>query len=354
MKHIELASHQCKNFTQCILNAKDGQLVAVQDFTKYFITQQEIYNSLVIAVFVPQSMFIMEEIKKSKKKIPTKSSISARKTTLGMTITKSEKKKKGQWFFLEFVERKSKIAGQTHEFVRSCWSYVFGIASKELTEKWDKRFSSDWRKEIDFKGKDIFLWSDGARQHFKQNKSLHFWMEMIHIHQFKIHLNFFFSYHGHNPCDGRAGVCKMAIKRAFKEDRAVKDVDGLVDVISQIKNSFVLPIHENEIDRKTKFPETSVKGICTSYHLYEVEGEKLVCRLTSSTDIKKEFTFKQIKFDPSYSIDTQTVTSNDDENIESLETNIPEELPEELAFMDWNETDLTITESELEQLLDSF
>jgi len=68
----------------------------------------------------------------------------------------------------------------------------------------------------------IYLWSDGARQHLKQNDTMYFWMHFQDETNLRLDINFFESYNGHNVCDGHARTCKGKVVRSFTKETVIE------------------------------------------------------------------------------------------------------------------------------------
>lgn len=80
-------------------------------------------------------------------------------------------------------------------------------------------------REIEDSIQHIIIWSDGAKQHFKQAKTMYWFSELAEKLNMAITWNFFASCHGHSICDSHTGNGKQQIARFEREQN--KQVENL-------------------------------------------------------------------------------------------------------------------------------
>jgi diketogulonate reductase-like aldo/keto reductase len=98
-------------------------------------------------------------------------------------------------------------------FVRTIWRYILGKQYLgNLTIAGNKRDIVEV-----FKNKEICLFSDGAPQHFKQKKTISFWVQLQIETGVLLDVHFYVCYHGHNVCDAYASHIKLRVLRNIRE-----------------------------------------------------------------------------------------------------------------------------------------
>lgn len=81
-----------------------------------------------------------------------------------------------------------------------------------------KLFDAAFQQVLDelsekFNFKELFIWSDGGRKHFKQRYAMKYILKLQRAKGWRIVWNFFASHHGHGVCDADAQHVKQAVRR---------------------------------------------------------------------------------------------------------------------------------------------
>jgi hypothetical protein len=94
-----------------------------------------------------------------------------------------------QWLYFDFIEE-GKGGKQDFYFVRSIYRWLFGASDINFTYKTNSPESIDPRTL--FAGRKVIIFSDGAPQHFKQKKTVAFWIDLQRELHIKLEIHFFF------------------------------------------------------------------------------------------------------------------------------------------------------------------
>jgi len=217
-----------------------NSILIIQDFTKFYIEEKR-YNDLMISI-----------------------------------LSFDPKSKQHRWIYLDFIE-KGGGSNQDYFFVRSVWRYILGKG--ELPNHY--RTSEE---EIDpralLKDKIKYIFSDGAPQHFKQKKTISFWVVLQIETGIRLDVNFFCSYHGHNVCDAHSSHMKIKVLRTIREIGVEKfNEKEFLKAISQLKNTHIFYLRVITIDRKAPLLDVQIilqkplDGI-RSFHHFTIEEKK--------------------------------------------------------------------------------
>jgi len=121
-------------------------------------------------------------------------------------LTFNKQKNTHEWIYLDFMEEGTG-SNQDFYFVRAVWMFLLGLS--EIGVEY-KTSSPDIDVRSFFRKKKI-IFSDGAGQHFKQKKTISFWVYLQMQTDVLIEVHFFVSYHGHNVCDAHSAHMKLII-----------------------------------------------------------------------------------------------------------------------------------------------
>jgi len=168
---------------------------------------------------------------------------------------------------------------QDFHFVRAVWRFLCGAEQLEYEYKTSS-------PHIDprglLQGKKIVLLSDGASAHFKQKKTVCFWVELQLELGIVILIHFFASYHGHNVCDAHAQHVKMAILYWIRKHGVnPTGFEEMTKAVSRIKNTHVFLLPEGAIKREkvpvlARMLDKQLAGI-KSFHHFRLNGQNLEC-----------------------------------------------------------------------------
>ncbi len=204
-------------------------------------------------------------------------------------LTYDPRRKKIVWIYLDFFEE-GRGGKQDYYFVRSIWRYLLGVG--ELNFRY-KTNSTQLDPRTLFRGKKVIIFSDGAGQHFKQKKTVSFWVELQRECGVSIEIHFFVSYHGHNVCDAHASHVKLGILYWIRKyGLSNTGYEELTNAVSKIKNTHVFLLNEDTIER-TSIPALStlidkkLVGIKSfhRFHFKSDNGEDFLECYKLSTDL---------------------------------------------------------------------
>ena len=122
---------------------------------------------------------------------------------------------------------------------------------------------------------DLFkFWSDGGPKHFKIRRTLFFaTVELANIVSGHVDWNFFPSYHGKGPCDGRAGTAKRLLVQAAREDEVICGAQALTEFFNKnMKHANaasipIMPVGEGDL-------AVSAFLAIKKFHLFLSNGER--------------------------------------------------------------------------------
>jgi hypothetical protein len=264
MKLLETHFHNSKEQMLNYLNQRKAveedsthkKILIVQDFTKFYVDKKRI-NDLMICV-------------------------------LHWNATKL----KYEWLYFDFLEE-GKGGLQDYYFVRSIWLFILGV--NKFPEGVEVTGTNGTCITEIIKDKTISIFSDGAPQHFKQKKTLSFWVELQFITGITLDINFFVCYHGHNVADAHSSHLKIKIARFIREIAVEQfnDIRKLLGTIKELKNIRIYFIPVNVIDRTASpseiatFVANKLDGL-KSFHRFflTVESYNLFV-LSNSIDCKQ-------------------------------------------------------------------
>ena len=167
-----------------------------------------------------------------------------------------------QWKYLDYFSKDN----QDFYFVQMVWMHLLG-ESKEINEQCQK----------------LIIWSDGAKQHFKQAKTLYWFSHLAATSGKQIIWNFFASNHGHSICDSHTGNGKQQIARYEREmQEQILDLEDIQEV------------YENHLSYTTTFNISSPRemkktltvkpfhGISYFHQFHFIDEGYVKCRVLSN------------------------------------------------------------------------
>jgi hypothetical protein len=253
VKFEELLLHRHVSWTQMQNYLNTRQLVEndpehkkvliVQDFTKLYVGGVK-YNSLMISILVY-----------------------------------CPKEQRHIWLYFDFVQ-KGGGGLQDHAFVRDVWLHILG--KRDFKNPIKSKLDTNIQELL--KDKQIFVFSDGARQHFKQGKTISFWAYLSKLTGVILDINFYGSYHGHNVCDAHSCHIKLCILRAINA-RGLENMqifEEYLEELIQLKNIHILLIEEDEINRSVSPSVFSLyieRYLHNTRHIHRCisEGDSYLC-----------------------------------------------------------------------------
>lgn len=194
-------------------------------------------------------------------------------------LTYDHEKKCHKWIYLDFVQE-GKGGFQDYYFVRSIWRYALGV-DDDLPFIYASS-SQPINPQALFRDKIVTIFSDGAGQHFKQKKTMSFWVELQREFGVQLHIHFFASYHGHNVCDSHSSHMKRIILKKIRQlgQDIFVSVDQLKHAFGSLKNTHVFLLSENAISRIGGPPvlanilDRDLAGIRSFHHfMFRNEGD---------------------------------------------------------------------------------
>ena len=247
-KHKDTAKHQANQYQQCKQDLKSGKVHSII-LSLWLFAIYGIYTKLFLQC--GDECIVVQDFTKFYTR-------SGKVVDLVLVVFFRNNENEINWEYLDYFSTDP----EDFYLVRAAWTHLL-IETTKL-----QRFNT------------IFIWSDGAVQHFKQAKTLYWFSTFPQVYQKGVNYSFFASYHGHSMCDSHAGIGKQQITRRETENQLqMLNADDICEVYSTLKKTTTYSVIGN---RDHVVHVKPFRGIL-SYHQYvSVSAGVLGCRKLSN------------------------------------------------------------------------